>query len=125
MVICPECGYPYDDDTYVLGARDIICANCKWKGSSTELLQTKGELDGGVDALQHIYLFLGKTIAPQIAAKAVELGFLSGEKTPANYRRIAKVLSRITRAVFKELVEALIADAEENKEESKDESRLH
>lgn len=123
MVVCPDCGYPYPDETYTLGARDVICANCKWKGSSTELLQTKGELEGGVEQLQQLYQFLGRVIAPQITVKAVELGFLTGDKTPENYRRIAKVLSRVSRASFKELLQALVDDAEEYAKEEKTDGR--
>lgn len=125
MVVCPECGYPYPDETYVAGARDVICANCKWKGSSTSLLQTKGELDGGVKQLQDLYMFLGKVIAPQVAVKAVELGFFSPEKSPENYRRLAKVLSRISRACFKEMTQALIDDAEEHGKEASDGRTVH
>lgn len=126
MVVCPECGYPYPDESYVLGARDVICANCKWKGSSTQLLQTKGEFEGGVEVLQHLNLFLGRIISPQITVKCVELGLLDGSKTPENYRRIAKILSRVTRAVFKELTQALIDDASERAKEVKtDERTIH
>ena len=125
MVICPECGYPYSDDTYVLGARDIICTNCKWKGSSTELVQTKGELEGGVKALQDLYNFLGTNISPRIASNVIQLGFLSSEKSPENYKKIAKVLSRVTRATFKELVQAIIDYAEDWPEEKTNGSELH
>lgn len=124
MVVCPDCGYPYSDDTHVLGARDIVCANCKWKGSSTALLQTKGDLEGGVGALQELYEFLGKNIAPQITVLAVKLGFLSDDRDAENYRRIARVLSRVTRATFRELLQALVDDAEEHGEKT-DGSELH
>lgn len=126
MVICPECGYPYSDDTYVLGARDVICTNCRWMGSSTALIQTSGDLEGGVQAMQKLYNHLGTTISPRIASVAVQLGFLSSDKTVDNYKRIAKVLSRVTRATFKELVQAVIDDAEEHSEKKvTNESELH
>jgi hypothetical protein len=114
MVVCPECGYPYPDDTCVVGVRGVVCANCTWKGSSTELLQIRGEFDVGVDSLQNLYLFLGRNIAPRIAVKGIELGFFSKEGTPENHRRIAEVLRRITRATFREMLQALIDDAKEH-----------
>ena len=106
-MICPECGYPYDDDSSIVAVRDIICANCRWSGSSSKLLQVKGELKGGVDVLQQLYFFLGKSIAPQIGVKLVELGLLAPDKDPGNVVRIARVLSLVSRASFRSVLESL------------------
>lgn len=125
MVICSECGYPYSDDTYTIGEREVICTNCKWKGSSTQLLQTKGDLESGVGELQELYDYLGRAIAPQIGVQAVKLGLLSKEKTTENYRRVAAILSRTTRAAFKELLSAIIEDAEENSKGDPDGHSYH
>jgi hypothetical protein len=67
----------------------------------------KGELGGGVDVLQQLYFFLGKSIAPQIGVKLVELGLLTADKGPDNVIRIAKILSSVSRASFKAVLESL------------------
>lgn len=111
-VICPECGYPYEDNTYVVAERSVTCANCRWSGSSANLLQVRGELQGGVDTLQQLYLFLGKNITPQIGVKMMELGLLCREGSVENVSHVAHTLVTISRATFKTILELVTKEEE-------------
>lgn len=105
MVICPECGYPYENDQMLVGERTIRCANCSWSGSSSKLITTPEEVPVG--AMQSLYEFLGKVISPQVARKMVELELLESNKEPENVQKIARVLSHGTRATFQGVLSAL------------------
>lgn len=107
MVICPACGYPYEDDQMVIGARTIRCANCSWRGNSSELITASEEVPIG--SMQTLYEFLGKEISPQVARKMVDLGLLSNSKETENVQKIAGVLSFGTRGMFRGVLSALFA----------------
>jgi len=108
MVICPECGYPYEDDQMLIGSRTIRCANCSWSGNSSKLITAPEEVPVG--AMQSLYEFLGKVISPQVAKKMVELGLLSTSKETENVQKIARVLSHGTRSTFQGVLSALFAE---------------
>lgn len=42
MTLCPKCGSPQNVEARVVGARDVACDFCDWKGSSEELVESDG-----------------------------------------------------------------------------------
>jgi len=108
MVICPECGYPYEDEAYTIGERNIQCANCSWSGSSSKLIAAPEAAP--VDKLQELFRFLGKDIGPQIGVRLVKLGLLTNSSEPENVAKIARVLQAGARGAFRGLVTALFTE---------------
>lgn len=112
MVICPQCGYPYEDEAFIIGERDIKCANCGWRGSSTDLISAPEEAP--VAAMQELYQFLGEEIAPSVGRKMVELGLLRPTQDKENVMKVAAVLRGGTRGAFQGVITTLFVQETED-----------
>jgi hypothetical protein len=108
MVICPQCGYPYENDQLMVGVRDITCANCPWHGSSSDLITVSDEAP--VDKMQELYRYLGAEIAPVLGKKMVALGLLEETATTSNITKVARVLKSGTRGAFTGVISSLFAE---------------
>ena len=108
MVICPQCGYPYEDNQLVIGERNVSCAHCAWSGSSTQLILAPDEAP--VREMQQFYEFLARDIAPTLAKKMLDLGLFKRSADQENIAKIARVLKNGTRGTFQGILASLFAE---------------
>ena len=108
MVICPQCGYPYESEAVTISVRDVTCANCAWGGLSSELITAPEEAP--VAEMQALYKWLGEELAPVLGKKMVELGLLQPSHEKANVVKIARVLKGGTRGAFQGVISTLFIE---------------
>lgn len=110
MVICPECGYPYEDDQLLVSEKKVQCDNCPWRGSSADLLMTEGAAPAY--EMQQLYQYIGRELAPMLGRRMVQLGLLQRSSDTENIAMVARVLREGTRGAFRGVLDELYREEE-------------
>lgn len=109
MLLCPECSYPYVDDARIVGEREVCCQNCAWRGPSSKLIEFLGA-KSGEHVLSSLYIYIGEQVSPAIGVALIRLGLIPADKSQENAVRLARLLRRVSRAIFTAVLEGLFDD---------------
>mgnify|MGYP001824616049 CR=1 FL=1 len=114
MVVCPQCGYPKEENALVIGERDVTCKMCAWHGSSSELLEFEDESKfQDPRKLQEFMGFLQKHISPLVGKELANLELISRDPSPDNIAFITKLLVDYSRAGFGAVLKGLLLGPKE------------
>lgn len=123
MTVCPECGFPIlADEVGVIAERDVECRQCKWRGSSKDLILVASNTDDENfhKQLLELYTWIASYFGPRLGKKLYELNLLKmpSVKDPARFTDKdkslvhfnAKVLQAACRGTFEGIINVLMEE---------------
>jgi hypothetical protein len=113
VVVCPECGFPVEDDSRVIAARRVKCDNCAWTGDSSKLIEVLGGSTISPDVFRQLFLHISRVVSPSVAAKMLQLGLISEKRNAENLKSIASILRAGSRGMFEGIVRAMTEKSDE------------
>lgn len=127
MLICPQCGFPSEQNELIEAPKDAKCGRCTWVGQSQELIYLDDNLAGVQDFQGHMesfYVNMATMVAPLIGKLLLDEKLIPNPKDVEGDERnkrihiIARVLQATTNGAVQAAVAALTKEMSDGWSES-------
>ena len=116
MLICPQCGFPSEQNELIKAPRDAECTRCTWKGKSQELIYMDDNLAGVKDfqgRMERFYVSMATMVAPLIGKLLLDEKLIpspkdvEGDERDNRIQLVARILQATTNGAVQAAVTAL------------------